>query len=232
MKLLLLSNSTNPGDTYLNHARPWISGFLETGIKTIAFIPFAGVTIKPSEYTSKVKSALEPIGYTILPVPENETAPSVIRQADAIAVGGGNTFRLLKTLQQWNLIGTIRDEVLSGKPFIGWSAGSNVAAPTIKTTNDMPIVQPDSFTAIGLVPFQINPHYLDAHPDHHMGETREQRLLEFLEENQSVTVIGLREGSALSVNQTRVTLLGPKTARLFRHSIQQTELPVGASWNF
>ncbi|NUQ81732.1 MAG: dipeptidase PepE [Bacteroidetes bacterium] len=232
MKLLLLSNSTNPDDSYLNHALPWISNFLSTGVKTIAFIPYAGVTIKPGEYLSKVKAATEPMGYQILHVPENETASSVIRKADAIAVGGGNTFRLLKTMQQWNLISTIREEVLNGKPYIGWSAGSNVAAPTIKTTNDMPVVQPDSFTAIGLVPFQINPHYLDAHPDHHMGETREQRLLEFLEENQSVTVIGLREGSALSVNQSQVTLLGSKTARLFRYSNPPAEISAGASWTF
>ena len=147
--------------------------------------------------------------------------------ADAIFTGGGNTFRLLKTLYERDLLDVIRTRVRGGVPYIGSSAGTNIACPTIKTTNDMPIVFPPSFDALGLVDFQINPHYLD--PDEsstHKGETREQRILEFLEENDTM-VVGIREGSALRVENGMATLVGDKPARVFRRGRDPEEVPVG-----
>jgi dipeptidase E len=155
------------------------------------------------------------MGYEVDSVHRAIDPKAAVMKAEAIAVGGGNTFHLLDGLYRNELIEAIRARVRGGTPYIGWSAGSNVACPTIKTTNDMPIVEPPSFSALGLVPFQINPHYLDAHPEGHQGETREERILEFIEANPGVHVIGLREGSILRVEGVDIKLLGSKTARVF-----------------
>jgi len=150
-----------------------------------------------------------------------------LRNADAVFVGGGNTFRLLKTLYERDLLAPIRDRVRAGLPYLGSSAGTVIAAPTIKTTNDMPIVEPPSFAALGLVKFQMNPHYLDPDPlSTHKGETREERIREFLEEN-DVPVVGLREGSILRVEDGTTTLLGTKTARIFRRGEEPLEAEPG-----
>jgi len=144
--------------------------------------------------------------------------------ADAVFVGGGNTFRLLKTLHELGLVEAIRRRVEQGMIYIGASAGSNVACPTIRTTNDMPIVEPPTLTALNLFPWQINPHYIDPDPDsRHMGETREERLLQYLEENEG-PVIGLREGSMLCVQDGAVTLKGIRGARVFRKNCAPEEL--------
>ncbi len=140
-----------------------------------------------------------------------------MRKAEAIVVGGGNTFQLLATLHAKGLVEAIRDRGRAGVPYVGWSAGSNVACPTMKTTNDMPIVEPKSLRATGLVRFQINPHYLDVHPQGHGGETREERILEFIAANPRLFVVGLREGSILRVEDGRISLLGEKSARIFLH---------------
>lgn len=213
--LLLLSNSTNHGQPYLSHAIPLIGSFLGPDVATVAFVPFAGVTVDYDAYSKLVAEKFAESGYTVVPVHDTRDPAAALRSADAIAVGGGNTFRLIQRLYEFGLRKAIREEVLAGKPYIGWSAGSNVACPTIRTTNDMPIVEPPSFDALDLVPFQINPHYLDSHPEKHQGETREQRIMEFVELNPDMYVAGLREGSTLEVRGRQVVLHGKKSFRVF-----------------
>ena len=147
-------------------------------------------------------------------------------------MSGGNTFQLLSRLYQHDLLDAIRSRVNAGTPYIGWSAGSNIACPTIKTTNDMPIVEPPSFDGLALVPFQINPHYLDAHPEGHQGETREERILEFIEVNPDTHVVGLREGSILRIEGGRISLLGEKTARVFIKGAEPKEYGRSDSLDF
>jgi dipeptidase E len=167
------------------------------------------------------------MGYSLKSAHEASDARKAVEEADAIFIGGGNTFRLLKALQDLDLIESIRRRVGNGAPYIGSSAGSNVAGPTIKTTKDMPIVQPRSFDALGLVPFQISPHFLDPDPDSkHMGETQEERILQFLEENDAPAV-GMREGAWLLAEGSSVLLKGANGARIFRRG----QPPVEASPN-
>jgi dipeptidase E len=206
MRLLLISSSNVHGYGYLDHPEPFLREFLGNR-KVIAFVPFAAHG--HAAYTAKIAERLGRMGFDVIP-------PSELDRADAIFVGGGNTFRLLKTLYDRNLLDEIRKRVRSGLSYIGSSAGSVVTAPTIRTTNDMPIVQPPSFDALGLIPFQLNCHYLDPDPDStHKGETREERLREFLEEN-STPVVGLREGTCVRVDGDHATLAGARQARIFR----------------
>ena len=149
---------------------------------------------------------------------------AAVKNASAIVVGGGNTWKLLKMIRDNNLIDAIRMKVIGGTPYIGWSAGSNVACPTIRTTNDMPVVEPDSFGAFNLIPFQINPHYLDANPAGHAGETREQRIEEFIEANPGIFVAGLREGTMLLCENEKLSLLGPRKIRIFKKGTAPAEL--------
>lgn len=213
MRLLLISSSNVHGYGYLDHAEPEIRRIL-SGRRRVAFIPFA---LKDRvAYTAKVRERLAPMGFEVV---END-----VDRAEAIFVGGGNTFRLLKALYDENLIERIRERVRGEIPYIGSSAGTNIAAPTIRTTNDMPIVYPPSFDALNLVPFQINPHYLDPEPEStHKGETREQRIMEFHEENDT-PVIGLREGTMLRVENGVTTLVGLTTARVFRRGQPPVEI--------
>ena len=223
-RLLLISSSTVHGYGYLDHPEPEIKKHL-AGRKRVAFVPFA---LKDRDaYTAKVRERLGAMGFDVSQV---KTVRDL--EADAIFVGGGNTWRLLKTLQDLDLLGVLRERVRSGTPYIGSSAGSNIAAPTIKTTNDMPITQPRSFEALNLVPYQINPHYLDADANStHMGETREQRILEFLEENET-PVIGLREGTMLRVENGKSTLLGLRPARIFLRGHEPYEVQPGTVLDF
>jgi len=208
MPLLLISSSNVHGYGYLDQPEPFIRQHLD-GVTRVHFIPFAYGD--HDGYTATVGERLGRMGYEVAQV-RNE---GDIRDAEALFTGGGNTWRLLKTLYEREMLEPIRRAVAEGVPYMGSSAGSNIAAPTIRTTNDMPIVEVPSLTALGLVPYQINPHYLDADPaSTHMGETREQRLLQYLEENK-IPVVGLREGSALRVVDGVTTLLGGKTARVF-----------------
>lgn len=215
MQLLLLSSSREGESAYLEHARDWIADHI--GQRELLFVPFAGVTIDWDDYTQRVQDALNPIGVRVQGIHRARDAQAAVKDAQAIAIGGGNTFHLLKTLYDWQLIDVIRQRVQNGLPYIGWSAGSNVAGPTICTTNDMPIVQPASFNALNLIPFQINPHYSDWTPPNFHGETRAQRLTEFLTANPTKRVVALREGSALHRNGDTLTLLGKHPALLFEH---------------
>jgi dipeptidase E len=222
MPLLLISSSSVHGYGYLDHSEPEIRRILE-GVRRVAFVPFA---LKDRDaYTEKVRERL-----TRMDVAEvvQVDGPAEIDSADAVFVGGGNTFRLLKELYERKLMTPIRERVRDGLPYIGSSAGTNLAGPTIKTTNDMPIVQPPSFEAFGFVPFQINPHYLDPEPGStHQGETREERIREFLEENDT-PVVALREGTMLRVEEQATTLIGIRNARLFRSGAYPLEIEPGS----
>lgn len=231
-RLLLLSNSRVHERGFLDHAETHIRNFLGDDVTTVLFVPYAGVTVTFDQFAGSVRKRLDAMGYHVQSVHEIADPIKAVRDAEAIAVGGGNTFHLLRHLVDAQLLDAIRDRVLEGAPFIGWSAGANVACPTIKTTNDMAIVEPPGFDALGLVPFQINPHYMDANPEGHQGETREQRLLEFIEVNPDVTVVGLREGSILKVEGETVELLGDKPARLFRRGAEIREHPAGEPLGF
>lgn len=215
MRLLLISNSTNAGESYLEHASPVIKAFLREERTRVLFIPYAAVMFSFDEYEARVKEKFNEIGHDIESIHRFNDPAEAVKEARAIAVGGGNTWKLLKMIRDNGLIEPVREKVLSGTPYIGWSAGSNVACPTIKTTNDMPVTEPDSFEAFNLVPFQINPHYLDANPAGHAGETREQRILEFIEMNPGIYVVGLREGTMLIADHNNLRLAGPGSARLF-----------------
>lgn len=214
-RLLLLSNSKNYNQGYLEHAGGAIKDLLGDDVKTVLFIPFAGVTFTFDEYAARVRERFSEFGYRITSIHETADPKAAVTRAEAIAIGGGNSFQLLRSLYEAELLAPVRERVEQGVPYVGWSAGSNVACPTIKTTNDMPIVEPPSLKAIGLVPFQINPHYTDGQIANHQGETREQRLLEFIEVNPGTYAVGLREGSSLRVTGARLELLGGKSARVF-----------------
>jgi dipeptidase E len=213
MRLLLLSNSTEHGRGYLDHAMPALREFLGP-VRRLVFVPFA--LHDREAYTARVRTRFEKEGIEVRGLKPAGSESTVVDAAEAVFVGGGNTFRLLDTLQRTGLLASVRRRARGGAPYLGASAGTNIAAPTIKTTNDMPIVQPASFDALGLVSFQINPHYLDPDPSsRHMGETREERIREFQEENAAV-VVGLREGAWLRVEEGRTTLEGLRGARIFR----------------
>jgi dipeptidase E len=223
-RILLLSSSTIFGSEYLDHAEDEIRDFLAK-ITRILFIPFA--LHDRDAYAAKARAGFARLGYQLDSLHDVSDMRVAVRTAEAIFVGGGNTFRLLKTLYDFDLLKAIRARVESGTPYIGSSAGSNVAGPTIKTTNDMPIVEPPSFDALGLVPFQINPHYVDPEPDStHMGESREERILQFLEENET-PVIGLREGAMVRFENGRAELKGVSGARIFRKGRQPIEVEPG-----
>ncbi|MGW5129421.1 dipeptidase PepE [Streptomyces sp. NPDC004069] len=225
MNLLLLSNSTQYGRGYLEHALDTVTAFLPSRAR-LAFVPYA--LADHDAYTAKVRDALAGAGVDVHGVHEGGDPVGRLAEADAVFVGGGNSFRLLSALYRTGLRDALIKAVGDGLPYMGASAGTNMAAPTLRTTNDMPIVQPPSFEALGLVPFQINPHYLDPDPGStHKGETREERLTEFLEEN-DVPVLGLREGSWLRVAGTRATIGGENDARLFRRGTAPREVPVGS----
>jgi dipeptidase E len=230
--LLLLSNSKNAGQGWLEHATPAVTDLLGDAVKKIVFVPFAGVSVSFDDYAGATRKRFREMGYDVESVHQVHDPVDAVRNAEAIAVGGGNTFHLLHHLYETKLIDPIRERATAGAPYIGWSAGSNVACPTIKTTNDMPIVQPPTFDAFDLVPFQLNPHYLDAHPEGHQGETREDRIHEFIVANPKVYVAGLREGSILRIEGAEIELLGSKSVRVFKHGQDTKEYQPGESLQF
>jgi dipeptidase E len=227
MRLLLLSNSRNHGGGYLEHARDAIGEFLGPSPRRLAFVPYAAVTTSHDDYARQVRSALEPLGHSIESLHEGDPV-EVLREANGVLVGGGNTFRLLERLHQTGMFKRLRQKVMIGAPYIGWSAGANLACPTIRTTNDMMVVEPPSFAGLHLVPFQINPHYTDHQLPNHAGETREARIQEYVALNPAVTVLGLREGSWLRVEEGGVELNGPHPMRVFRHREAPLEVPPGS----
>ena len=224
-RVLLISNSTLYGSGYLDHAESEIRSFLGD-VKRVLFVPYA--LFDRDKYTETAQQRFQKMGYELTSIHTTNDPVAAVDEIDAVFIGGGNTFRLLKALYNFNLIDAIRNRVSNGMPYIGSSAGSNVAAPTIKTTNDMPIVQPPSFNALALVSFQINPHYLDPDPNSkHMGETREQRIIQFLEDNET-PVVGLREGAILRIEDGETILRGSSGARIFRKGMEAIEISPGA----
>ena len=220
MRLLLISSSVVHGYGYLDHAESEIRKFFGQA-KRVAFVPFAG--FDRTAYTTKVRDRLGKMNYEVSEVRGAKDLDGV----DAVFVGGGNTFRLLKTLYELSLLDPIRKRVRDGLLYMGSSAGSVITAPTIRTTNDMPIVEPPSLTSLGFVRYQINGHYIDADPSStHMGETRETRLFEFLEENEQ-PVIGIREGTMLRVDDDVTTVVGTKPGKIFRRGVAPYDVAVG-----
>lgn len=233
MRLLLLSNSTNPGEPYLSYPKEAIKTFLQNSKKNnILFIPYAAITFSYDEYVQKVNDGLKEIDVQVKGIHTFDDPIEAVNNADIIIVGGGNTWKLTKMVQEKDLIKAIRNKVHLGTPYIGWSAGSNLACPTLRTTNDMPIVEPSTFETLDLVPFQINPHYLDVNPSNHGGETREMRIEEFISQNQDIYVVGLRESTILHFEDNKLNLIGDRSARIFRYGNQPQELSSKDDLNF
>ncbi|MBX2973215.1 MAG: dipeptidase PepE [Flavobacteriales bacterium] len=226
MELLLLSNSTLPGEPFfqwpLEHVRTFFAGK-----KRVAFAAYAAPEAQRDAYAAKMNEVFGPLGVELVPLHAEGDPAAALKTADAVAVGGGNSFLLLRDLYRTGLVKAIAHRVKDGLPYLGWSAGSNVACPTIMTTNDMPIVEPPSLKAMHLIPFQINPHYTEATIPGHGGESRDQRIAEFLALNPNTTVVGLREGSLLHVREGRVELHG-HDMKLFRAGSEAVEIAAGS----
>ncbi|MFI3288006.1 MAG: dipeptidase PepE [Rikenellaceae bacterium] len=233
MNLLLISNSTNAGEAYLDYPKQNIKDFLAPkGVTKVLFIPYAGVTVCWLDYEKKVKERFAEIGIEVEGIHNFKNPAQAVLEAQAIVVGGGNSFALLKYMQDYGVIEPIRQRVKEGIPYVGWSAGSNMSCPGLYTTNDMPIVEPLTFKSLGLIPFQINPHYLDAHPDGHAGETREQRIEEYIAMNRGMYVVGLRESCMLLLENDKLSLIGPKPMRIFKYGEAPYEVHAGDSLDF
>ncbi len=239
MNLLLISNSTMAGEDYLSWPQKHISNFLQDKVKRVLFIPYAGVNLSDKGletswdiYEEKVAKVYATLGYELYSIHHYSNPIQAIEEAEAIAVGGGNTFFLAFMMHKTGIMATIKKKVKLGMPYMGWSAGSNAACPSLKTTNDMPIIEPASFDLLGLIPFQINPHYLDAHPQGHGGETRQQRIEEFLAVNNSIYVVGLREACLLEMKGEQMQLKGKHPLRIFKAGQKPYEINVGESLDF
>ncbi|QGZ66155.1 dipeptidase PepE [Paraburkholderia acidisoli] len=233
MNALLLSNSRGPDGAYLVHALDAIRALTPSGGQSqteALFVPFAGVTMTWDDYAAKVAAALAPAHVSLRSVhtfASDAEAQAAIAKTQLIVVGGGNTFQLLAQCRSRGFVEAIRQAVRGGARYLGWSAGANLACPTISTTNDMPIVDPQGFGALDLVDFQINPHYTNALPAGHQGETRNQRIEEYLAANPQSTVLGLPEGDWLQVAERAVTLRGPHEAVWFAHGAAPRALTSG-----
>lgn len=232
MRLLLISNSTNAGEAYLDYPKHNIHDFLGEKCVKCLFIPYAGVTVTWNDYEKKVKNRFNEVGHDIVSIHHFDDPVKAVEEADCIVIGGGNTWKLLHDMHANKLIEPIRKKVLGGTPYIGWSAGSNVTCPTLMTTNDMPIIDPLGFDALNLIPFQINPHYLDKKVEGHGGESREDRILEFIEVNRDVYVAGLREGCMFVVEGDKMRIIGQRNLRLFKYGEETREIAPTEDFTF
>lgn len=232
MRLLLISNSTNAGEAYLDYPKNNIHDFLGEKCVKCLFIPYAGVTVTWDDYEKKVKNRFNEVGHDIVSIHHFDDPVKAVEEADCIVIGGGNTWKLLHDMHANKLIEPIRKKVLGGTPYIGWSAGSNVTCPTLMTTNDMPIIDPLGFDALNLIPFQINPHYLDKKVEGHGGESREDRILEFIEVNRDVYVAGLREGCMFVVEGDKMRIIGQRNLRLFKYGEETREIAPTEDFTF
>lgn len=227
MNILLASTSTLFGGNYLEYLTEEISKLFE-GIDELLFVPFARPSgISHEEYTAKAAEFFGKINIKVRGLHEFEDKAEAVHKAKAYFTGGGNTFLLVKTLHELGLMSVLKQNVESGKPYLGASAGSNIGGLNMKTTNDMPIVYPPSFECMGLVPFNLNPHYLDPNPDlKHNGETRETRIKEFLTQNDT-KVVGLREGNWIRRIGDKITVEGRHTTRIFEKGKEPYEVEAG-----
>lgn len=215
-RVLAFSSSRVGTGSYLQSTIPFLKDFLGDKTLNIGFIPFAVVDNNFEGYGSMVKSGLAELPHNIL-VADYKNSKTLIEGADVIMVGGGNTFKLLHDIYEYKLLDVIRDKVNKGTPYIGWSAGANITGPTLGTTNDMPVIEPKSFNALGLLPFQINPHYTNLRLKGHNGETRDQRLEEFMQVNKGLSIVGLPEGTALKLEENTLQFIGEEKGVLFYH---------------
>lgn len=220
MQLLLLSSSRANNSEYLAPNMAWITEHLK-GKKSLLFVPYAGITINYNDYLNMVRKALLPLEIEVSGIHQHNDPRQAVNNAEAIAVGGGNTFHLLHELYRNNVLEPIRERVKAGLPYIGWSAGSNIAGHSIKTTNDMPVIEPPSFNALQLLPFQLNPHYSDYKPEGFHGETRDMRLAEFMQLNPQTPIVALPEGTALKRQHDKLTILGDAGAYVFKGGIKE-----------
>ncbi|WP_394129977.1 dipeptidase PepE [Shewanella maritima] len=224
----LMLSASRVGDTpYLAHTVDFIKPLCQPNQNWL-FIPFAGVSIEYDEYLKMVQTGLEPLGLNISSIHTHKDPKQALAQADGIFVGGGNTFHLLHELYRYDLVDEIKALVEAGKPYVGWSAGSNITGLSIRTTNDMPIIEPPSFSALSLLPFQLNPHYTNYQAPGHNGETRAQRLLEFTKVDPNTPIIAIQEGTALLRQGNKLTLVGDKEGYLFKGNIQEQLIQAGS----
>lgn len=221
-----------PGEPYLAWPLPFIRQFWRKRVQSAAFIPYAGVTISWNEYVARVRGAFASMDIAVHAVHETSDPSALLQEADAVIIGGGNTFCLLAELQSSGLLTVIRSACLAGKPYLGWSAGANVACPTIRTTNDMPVRQPQSFDSLGLVPFQINPHYHNERIPGQGGETRNERLLEYCAVNPDIPVVGLPEGCFVHAHDNCITFMGSRSGALFEGGMNVSSVEVRADLSF
>ncbi len=239
-KLLLISNSTMAGEAYLDWPKQYIKDFLnKNNIKKVCFVPYAGVNLSDESleasynlYEKRVAEVYAELGFELESVHNSSNPVEMIKNAEAVAVGGGNTFHLVAKMHETGIMKAIKERAENGMPFMGWSAGANVACPSLRTTNDMPIFEPASFDTLNLISFQINPHYLDANPEGHGGETRQQRIEEFLAVNREMKVAGLREASMLLVEGKNMKLMGSRKLRLFEYGIEPKEFDLNSDMSF
>lgn len=231
-RLLLLSSSRDANGVYLLHSSSAIRALLAPSIARVLFIPYAGVTIRHAEYAERAAVPFAKLGYELDSIVDASDPARAVREAEAIVVGGGNTFQLLTTLYEHELLDVIRARVHAGVPYIGWSAGAVIAAPTMGTTNDMPIIEPPSLRALNLIPFQINAHYTDFHQPGHQGETRAERLEEYVAVNRNVRVLGLREGCSLRIIDDDIALNGLGSAPVFFYGAPRAEYSAGDDISF
>ncbi|MDR3022960.1 dipeptidase PepE [Chryseobacterium sp.] len=228
MNIILASTSTLFGGEYLEYLREELIQ-LYNGIDEIVFVPFARPGgISHDDYTAKARSFFETINIKVKGLHEFEDKKEALNHAKGYFTGGGNTFLLVKTLHEEGLMSVLKENVSGGKAYLGCSAGSNIGGQNMKTTNDMPIVYPPSFDCMGLVPFNINPHYLDPNPDlKHNGETRETRIQEFLTQN-DIKVVGLREGNWIRKKADSITVEGNELTRIFEKGKEPYEIEAGS----
>jgi dipeptidase E len=232
VRLLLLSNAKREGMGYLEHARGYFQAFLGEAVREVLFVPYAAVTKSHDQFVDQVRPVFESLRVGVSGIHAARDPREAVRNAQAIVVGGGSTWRLMRELRLAELLPVIRNRVVAGMPYAGWSAGSNIACPTIMTTNDMPICDPGGFDALALVPFQINPHYLHGNPPGFKGETREERINEFGVLHPRSWVAGLREGTGFLVEDGAITLLGEAQCRIFRHGDTPRELGADDDFGF
>ncbi len=231
MKLLLISNSTNSGEEFLQYPLFEIKKHLE-GVKSTLFIPYAAVTFSYDRYAEQLTERLAEIDIEVISIHNQPDPLEAVLNAESICIGGGNTFALLSTMQREGIVEAIHQRVAQGIPYLGWSAGSNVSCPTISTTNDMPITPISSFGAVSLIPFQINPHYTDTSLEGHAGESREQRIEEYIAMNRDRYVVGLREGTMLKLLDGTLELIGERSMRIFKYGEPAREVKAGDSLQF